>query len=438
MTQESPSNYRTRRKYLATLAGTGTVALVAGCSGGDGGDGGSDGGDSGSDGGDGSSDGGSDGGDGGSDGGDGGSDGGDGGKTTTSGEQEYHIGISDLVSNSAPMTAIDTGGVWMTEDLGHRVTLRQADGTKEQQINQARSLLNQGVDALIFTWGADVGKQVAEEADIPVFGSAIPTNSEALGLYTGLRQRNYARTATEELMNEVRDQSGSPPYRLLEIGFDQTNTNALLRHQHFTERVEESDDFEVANSILISGISQNDAQQKATASLQSDQDIDGVFTAWNLGAFAAINALDQFDMKKTEDEDGHVPLVTIDGGPDVYEFIKQGYIDKAVDQPMMSYTALTVKFLIDYLDSGMDDASLPEIGSQITTDDIKLSELGGNHQGVNPWKGELWAPADVIEYTTPDGDNLGFPMINLSFPIVDSENVDNPALWGNVIPQIMG
>lgn len=349
---------------------------------------------------------------------------------------QLHIGISDLVSNSGPMTAVDMGGKWMGEDLGVKVSLREADGTKKQQLDQANNLINQGVDALIFTWGASVGKQIAEQADIPVFGASIPTNSEQLKLYTGIKQKEYATTATNKLMERVKQSGGSPPYRLLEMGFDQTNGNALLRHKFFKQTIEQSSDFEIAKSILINGIDQSTAQNKATSYLQSDQDIDGVISSWNLGAFGALSALDKFGMKKKKGESGHIPLVTMDGGPHVYELIKQQYIDLAVDQPFMSYAALAMIYTVDYLkaDSGSD--ALPSTGDKIDEESMSLADHGGKHAGVNPWNGEVWSPAEVTTYTDSEGTEYPFPYVSLSFPLVDESNADEPYLWGNVLPKI--
>jgi branched-chain amino acid transport system substrate-binding protein len=151
-----------RRKFLATT-GTGALALVAGCSGGDGGDGGSDGGDG--------SDGGSDGGDG----SDGGSDGGDGGSTNGGDiSGPIHIGaLAPMPGNFAGGTGQqqaaelavkqvnDNGGI-----LGADVELTVKDSALDP--STARSayrelMLEEEVDATIGLFGSEPGLAVFDE-----------------------------------------------------------------------------------------------------------------------------------------------------------------------------------------------------------------------------------------------------------------------------------
>lgn len=407
MTDQNIPN-RNRRKYLITL-GSATFGL-AGCLGGGGGDG--------------------------EDGGGGASPSPTPTGTPTSQTQSYHIGISDFTSKSTAMTSIDRGGEWWLEDMGHQASLKQADGTASQQLSDIRNLLRQDIDALIITAGdSDAMAQGAKDAadqDIPVFGSAIPTNSEEIIFYTGISQETYARVAGEKLVETVRNQRSDPPFQILEMMFDQKISNAAKRHNFFNETLAEHDDFEITKQIQAEGFSLESAQSQLEAYLQSDPEIDGVFSSWAHGGRAPVNAFRKVDRLSPRGEPDHIPIVTMDGGPVVADYIKEGWIDFAIDQPMQFYTAAAAKYLVDYLDAGNDPSVLPSPGDEITADDVTF-RTGGKHNGVDPWPRPIWAPARVEEFVSIHGNNLGFPFMQMSFPVISEDNADEPYWWFNLL-----
>ena len=397
-----------RRAYLATLGVVGSTAL-AGC-GGDGGDG-SDGG--------GSDGGGSDGG--GSDGGDGGSDGG-------GGDGSYHIGVSNFTSENPLEVIMTRSAEWWGEDRGHTVTTTAADGTTSQQLSDLRNLLQQGVDAILMTTFDSQGiAQIVDEADVPVFTCDIPTYHKDVHLHTAISQTDFGYTTGQELVNTMREQHDADTYKILEILMDQDNSNAVMRHRSFNEAIDEHDDVEVVKEIEIDGFSATNVQQQGSSWLQTDPEFHGIGAHWFGGVIGMVQAMRQRDMLHPAGEDGHISIVNMDAIPTVVDWVKEGFVDKIVDQPIRWYSVISMKYLIDFMDAGQDESVLPEIGTTIEASDLNLAEGTQEHLGhpiFDPPE-PRWAPAEVVEFETFGGENLGFPMIRCSIPVLTRENADN-------------
>jgi len=414
-----------RRAYLATLGVVGTTTL-AGCTGdGDGGDGGDGGG---SDGGDGSDGGGSDGGDG----GDGG--GGDGGD----GDGTYHIGVSNFTSKNPLEVIMTKKAKWWGEDRGHTVTTAAADGTTSAQLSDIRNLLQQGVDAILMTTFDSKGiASIVDEAgneDVPVFTCDIPTYHEDVHLHTAISQNEFGYTTGQELVTTMRNQHEADTYKVLEILMDQDNSNAVMRHRSFNEAIDEHDDVEVVKEIEIDGFSATDVQSKASAWFQTNPEFHGIGAPWFGGVIGCVQAMKQRDMLHKKGEDGHISIVNMDGIPTVIDWVKQGFVDKIVDQPIGWYSVISEKYLIDYLDAGKDESVLPGVGTEIEAGDLNLAEGTTNHLGhpiFDPPE-PRWAPAEVVEFETFGGEKLGFPMVRCDIPVVTQENADNWWIDGNL------
>lgn len=78
--------------------------------------------------------------------------------------------------------------------------------------------------------------------------------------------------------------------------------------------------------------------------------------------------------------------------------------------------------------------ALPEIDSEVTTDDVTIE--GSEHQGVDPWQEQHWAPAEVREFITFDREPLDSPFVTTQAPVITEENADAPYLWGNITRNI--
>lgn len=354
------------------------------------------------------------------DGGDGGGDGGGGGS--------FHVGVSNFTSQNPLEVLLTRSAKWWAEDRGHSVTTTAADGSTSGQLSDCRNLLQQGVDALLLTASDSQGMAtIVDEADVPVFTCDIPTYHEDIHLHTAISQNDYGYTTGQELVKTMRDQHDADTYKVLEILMDQDNSNAVMRSRSFNNAIDEHDDVEVVKQIEIDGYAATDVQQKASAWFQTNPEFHGIGAPWFGGPMGCIQAMDQQDMLAPAGEEGHISIVNMDAIPTIIDYIKQGYVDKTVDQAIRWYSVISMKYLIDYLDAGEDSSVLPSIGDTIEAGDLNLGEGTGEHLGNKIFDPPepRWPPAEVVEFETFGGEALGFPQIRVDIPVVTKDNVDN-------------
>jgi len=400
MTHNREYSTSSRRGFLGTAGAMGAVAL-AGCTGGGGGEGsgGSTGGGSGSN------------------------------ETLTIGYSNFTNGIpfEVMVRKATEWWAADRDDIELLSAAG--------DGSTSQQISDCRNLLRQGIDGLVMTPADSNGMAtIAEEADVPVFSADIPVNSEQIGLHVGVDQMDYGGSGGEELIAAMEETWGDSvdEYKVLEIQMTQDNSNSVLRSRAFENAISESDSATLHNKIVISGFSAQDVASKVTSWLQSDPEIHGAFGNWTGGPIGVMTAFEQHDMKVPKGEDGHIPIASLDANAAIIDALKQGYVDRVVDQPVMFYGPLAVHYMEQLLRNGED--ALPAIDSTVTTDDVSIE--GGQHNGVNPWQKQHWTPAEVREFITFDREPMDAPFVTTEAPVVTEDNADEPYLWGNITRNI--
>jgi len=391
MTDRDIVHRQSRRTFLTAAASVGTVGL-AGCSGGGNGNGNGNG--------------------------SGGSD-----ETLTIGYSNFTNGIPFEVM---VRLAIE----WYAEDQDDIELLSTAgDGSTSAQISDARNLLRQDIDGLIMTPADSNGiVEVVEEAEVPVFSADIPANSEEIGMHVGVNQTDFGAAGAEQLLEAMQETHDTDDLKILEVQMTQDNSNSVLRSQAFNEVIEDSDVATVSEKVVISGFSAEEVTSEVGSLLQSDPELHGAFGNWTGGPLGVMNALEQRDRLVPKGEEGHLPIVSLDGNAAIIDALKEGFVDRVIDQPVMFYGPLALHYMEQYLRNGED--TLPEIGTELTTDSVTIE--GGEHQGVDPWTEQHWSPADVREFITFDEEPLDSPFVTTEAPVVTEENADAPYLWGNL------
>jgi len=390
MADKSPIERTSRRTFLSTAAGVGAVSL-AGCSGAGGGSGGDE--------------------------------------TLTIGYSNFTNGIpfEVMVRKAIEWYAADKDDIELKSAAG--------DGSTSQQISDCRNLLRQGIDGLIMTPADSNGMaKIPEEADVPVFSADIPVNSEEIGMHVGVNQLYYGRTGGKQLI-EAMDQiwgDSVDEYKVLEVQMTQDNSNSVLRSRAFNNAISASDKATVTEKIVISGFSAKEVASKVTSWLQSEPEFHGAFGNWASGPLGVLTALEQHDMKVPRGEDGHISIASLDANAAIIDALKNGYIDRVADQPVMFYGPLALHYMEQLLRN--DENALPEIDSTVTTDDVTIG--GGEHKGVDPWQEQHWAPAEVREFVTFDREPKDLPFVTTEVPIIAEDNSDAPYLWGNITRKI--
>lgn len=404
-----------RRKYL-TAAGTSTVAALAGCVGGSG-------------------------------------DNGSGNtptETPTSGEGtmspgdgsgSYHFGFSIKNMNNPWLQVFRRIGKLYAESLGHKITVTQAGGDAASQIQNVRSMLNEGIDALLISpYSSDAAVGVIEDAvdqGVPVYTANSTAPTKAVSMFTGFGSFDAGYRAGQLMAKELKETYGGS--RVVDLVGDQADQSAVRRSNGFKKAIKETGGVEVVREIFNKGWSQQKATQNLRSYLQRDSDIHGIYSVWGGGALAAVNVLDQQGMLTTvDDTDNYIPIMNIDGFPGVLDNIRQGYIHTTLQQPMPFYAPISMEYMIHHLKNG--SANVPQSGNEVTAADSQsfpnqLAIKNFEHNGVKPLSEPYWAPAAVTNYEY-EGSTF-YPWLKPKTVSITEDNVDAGYLWGNYAEDIL-
>ncbi|WP_284011426.1 sugar ABC transporter substrate-binding protein [Haloarcula pelagica] len=402
-----------RRKFLKATGAAITTISLAGC-GGNGGDGGSGGG--------------GDGGDGGS--GDGGS-GGDGGSTGDGG------GGSGNSLDKVGMTAYVRGGSWITayieaarfyaEDQGIELDVRPNQQSAQKQVSDIREFANSDHDAILVgvwqTGAAEGAINQAIQGGTPVFATNADTSSSEIPLYVGFSNYDGGASSGEEMVSALEEQyPDKDTYRVLNVRGPQGNQSANQRSQGFIDVMNEQDNVEVAQT-LNGEFARDVAQSTVQEFIQANGRVDGIYSGNLSMGLGVVGALRNLDMLVPQGEDGHVCLTQMDGSPEVNPLVGEGMIDAAVDQPNYFYNPIAMYYMREYVESGMDESVIPEVGSEVSSDQLNIEP--GQHKGVEMWSEPIWEPGVMREQN-------GHPWFRTNSVVITQENYDQPFLWGNV------
>ena len=398
-----------RRKFLKMSGAAITTVSIAGCAGGDGGDDGDSG-----------------------DGGDSGDSDSSGGTTTT--------GDSGGSSNSLDkvgMTAYVRGGSWITayieaaefyaQDQGIELDVRPNQQSAQKQVSDIREFANGDHDAILVgvwqTGAAEGAINEAIEGGTPVFATNADTSSSEIPMYVGFSNYDGGASSAEEMLNALEQQyPDKDTWRVLNVRGVQGNQSANQRSQGFLDVMADNDRVEVVTT-LNGEYARDVAQSTVQEWIQANGRVDGVYSGNLSMGLGVVQALRNLDMLVPRGEDGHVCLTQMDGSPEVNPLVGDGMIDAAVDQPNYFYNPIAMHYMQEYVESGMDDSVIPEVGAEVTADDLSIES--GQHKGVEMWTEPIWDPGIVREQND-------HPWFRTNSVVITQDNFDQPFLWGNV------
>ena len=375
-------------------------------------------------------------GDGGGDGsdGNGGSDEGSGGGTTV-GDTSSGGGGNSL--DKVGMTAYVRGGAWITayieaarfyaQDQGIELDVRPNQQSAQKQVSDIRDFANSDHDAiLVGVWQTGAAEGAINEAiqgDTPVFATNADTSSSEIPLYVGFSNYDGGASSAEQMLKALEQQyPDKEQWRVLNVRGIQGNQSANQRSQGFLEVMAEEDRVEVVQTL--NGEYARDVAQSTTQEwIQSNGRVDGIYSGNLSMGLGVVGALRNLDMLVPRGEDGHVCLTQMDGSPEVNPLVGEGMIDAAVDQPNYFYNPIAMYYMREYVESGMDDSVIPEVESEVTSDQLTIE--AGQHKGVELWSEPIWEPGIMREQND-------HPWFRTNSVVITQDNFDQPFLWGNV------
>ncbi|OYR40818.1 hypothetical protein DJ82_06915 [Halorubrum sp. Ib24] len=368
---------RTRRQYLKTAAVAGTLASLGGCTG------------------------------------------------SETSPSSLQLGFSTHFTSGAWVSALVDGTEYYAEQKEFEYNLFTTGGESQQQISDMRQMINQGYDGIILVpFNTQEIASVVEEAaaeDIPVFTLDIGAATEETAMHVSWSDENAAQRAAERLIEELRNQHPNrDDYQVLEVRAPPGRDISRLRHEPFVQRIAETDDVEVAGTI-VGDWAREAADQKAREWINANEAPDAVYSANFAMGLGAMRALNELNLRYPQGHEDHVVAVQLDGSSQTHQLINEGYIDAAIDQPVHYYGPIAIEYFERYA-TGDGAEELPDVGSEVTSDDLTIEPA--ERDGTMLWDEPLWAPATIGE--SFDHTHFVANMIEIT-----EENADSSQLWGN-------
>jgi len=293
-------------------------------------------------------------------------------------------------------------------DLGIKCITTNAQMNAEKQLRDIETLIARGVDAICAVPydSKAIGQAVkaAMEAGIPFFTIDRGVLEGKVVMTVMADNYDAAAQAGMALVRLLQGKyHGVAKGKILEIMGNPAQDVAQLRHQGFIDVVSQYPDIEV---ISKPGYWNTDEGYKIVLDvLTANPDIDAIYFHADLyipGIIEAIKAV-KGTFKKVGEE-GHIFIVGIDGNPMALDYIRKGFIDGDMIQPLREYGKFIVPYIKAYLEKG--EEALPKPGLIVK-------------------EGSPYFPAVVVD--TPHG-----LVAKMKTYYVDKHNVDDPTLWGNI------
>lgn len=335
------------------------------------------------------------------------------------------LGISMYVRGGSWITAFKEAAQFYCKDQGIEVDIVPNQQSAEKQASDIRQFANQDYDGIIASvWSTGAIKSAidfAEKQGVPVFTANADTASSKAKLYVGFSNTAGGQKSGEQMIKALKEQRGDKDkWRVLNVRGPQGNQSANQRSQGFLDAVKKNDKVEVADTINAE-FAQDKAKSKVSQWLNSNGDVDGIYSANLSMGLGVKTAVEQVGKLKKKGEEGHIVLTQMDGSPQVNPLVKKGYIDAAVDQPNYFYMPIAIEYMRQYIENG-DDA-LPKVGNQVSKSDLSIKPH--QHKGVKLWKKAIWSPAKI----KTQNDH---PWFQTNSIVITQENADKPYLWGNI------
>jgi ABC-type sugar transport system substrate-binding protein len=109
-------------------------------------------------------------------------------------------------------------------------------------------------------------------------------------------------------------------------------------------------------------------------------------------------------------EDNHIYYVGVGGMPQALDYIREGWMDLTINNPVPDFAGAAVE--------------------------VAYTLVTGQSLGAE-WvqEGAPWSPAAIAVAVPTDDKPYAGPVLNMQNFIVDTSNVDDPMLWGNIVAE---
>lgn len=300
-------------------------------------------------------------------------------------EGKIKVGVSMGELTSEFCEGLRDGAIEKIEELGGEAVYLGADGDATKQATQIEDLISQGCKAIVaFATDTDAimasGKACKEAGVIFAQFSRISPDLTNIDLAVGFDNKDQAYQCGEAIVSQAAA-LGYDTIKCIELVGSLTDQNAIERQDYFEE-------FAAANNITIVGkvLTDWNADQAYTglkdAITACGKDFNAIYCPSDFLFGASESALTENGMYKTVEEEGHVILVGIDGGPNAMAYIRSGYADMTCNTDVMQLGRETVAYVFDMLEKGTTYTEAVMIAPfPITLANVEDPSLWGNVYG---------------------------------------------------------
>jgi ribose transport system substrate-binding protein len=245
--------------------------------------------------------------------------------------EEVTIGIS--TDAGYPARKIEVIGIYQEAEKAGNVTVieQNADNDSSKQIQQVKSLVDQGVDAVVIC-AVDMNaiqtalNYAAEKGVIVTLYDRFVDNPNVQ--FTGGYNSYKDGTMCANALMEFDD---GQPHVIFELVGNLADTNALARRDGFHSIVDARENFEVVQ--ILTDWATDEALTGVKNALQKHPDVWGIFNASSHMDGSIQTALSEAGSLFKFDEPGHIYWVSLGEEPPGPQIFRDGYVDVALDIP---------------------------------------------------------------------------------------------------------
>jgi ribose transport system substrate-binding protein len=279
--------------------------------------------------------------------------------------------------------------------VGPNIANVEAKGNEvQQQISDVKSLIAQGVQALIVN-PADSSAiapalDYAKSKNVPVV--TVDVAPDQGSVYMIVRADNVAYGTKS--CDYIASHAGSPG-TIAMIEGDLTSLNARDRAQGCNQVIQSKYPTFNVKAYQTKDWDTKGATDNATTALTAISNLRGIYVHWSVPEDGIIGAAQAKGIFAPVGSPNHIPLVGNDGSPHECDLIRQKQLDATIDQPADKYAYYAVYYAKKAI------AGAKYSAGQTTDHNSTIVTVAGNLQDA------------------------------LAAPIIDQTNVSDPAFWCN-------
>lgn len=237
-------------------------------------------------------------------------------------------------------------------ELGVTLTSVVAEGDAVKQNQQIESLIAQNVDAIVCTAvdSASVMEAVkkANEANIPfIFNDRLLESTADATVDYGVGTDNYALAKlTAEWFVAYLRENNIAGKAVVFVG-DLGDVNAIARNKGYQEVIEANNDIIEVVAEVPTEWNLEKALSGTINAFQANPDANIIFSPADYIFPSVRSGLQQLNMWKTREEEGHIWFTSFDGDKEALDALKAGYIESIGAQPILDTGANSIQAAVD-------------------------------------------------------------------------------------------